>query len=253
MKTAVGDPIVIFQYHPNRSKNAAAELLDDYKGIIVADGYSAYTSLLKTASFKLAGCMAHVRRKFFEAEKYAKASKIKEELIQSTQFLRNISLLYKVERKLKEQNADYDTILQTRIAESVPILQTMELKLKELEHSVLPKSPLGKAINYSLNQWSKLTLFTTNGQIPIDNNAAENAIRPFVVGRKNWLFADTPKGAHASANIYSLIESAKACGIEPSKYLKYLLENISAAKNVEDIDALMPHKCRDALIQNKKA
>ena len=105
---------------------------------------------------------------------------------------------------------------------------------------MLPQGPLGKAIYYALGQWLKLTVFLTNGNVPLDNNRCENAIRPFVIGRKGWLFANTVNGAKASANLYSLVETCKANGVEPHAYLSMLFQRLPTLTTVEHFEALLP-------------
>ncbi len=109
-----------------------------------------------------------------------------------------------------------------------------------LAPQVLPQSLLGKAVHYTLGQWPKLTTFLTHGEVPLDNNRCENAIRPFVVGRKGWLFSDTVKGAIASANLYSIVETAKANSVEPHAYLSLLFERLPHAKTLDDFEAMLP-------------
>lgn len=243
MKTATGAKLVVFEYHQNRSAKAAYEFLGDYKGTVVADAYNAYQTLQKGSSFTLAGCWAHVRRKFFDAEKYAKNAKVKNHQNQALVVLNRIRELYKIEKNLRESNADASKILMIRTTKSIPILDKLKAFLNQLAVDITPRSPLGKAVYYALNQWECLMCFTRNGTVPIDNNPAENAIRPFVIGRKNWLFSDTPKGAEASACMYSLIESAKANGICPQVYLEYIFTQIPNATSVDDYSKLMPHNC----------
>ena len=121
------------------------------------------------------------------------------------------------------------------------------ISVEALAPQVLPEGLLGKAVYYTLRQWPKLTKFLQHGEVPLDNNRCENAIRPFVVGRKGWLFNDTVKGAVASANLYSLVETAKASGVEPHAYLSHLFEKVPHAKGVEDFEALLPWNVKHAL------
>jgi hypothetical protein len=125
----------------------------------------------------------------------------------------------------------------------VPILDQLKAWLDKTQPQVAGQTALGKAVNYLASNWSKLVRYIEGGHLPIDNNRAENAIRPFVIGRKNWLFSDTPKGATASAQIYSLIETAKANGQEPYAWLRQVLERLPSARNVEDYEALLPWNC----------
>jgi len=160
-------------------------------------------------------CMVHLRRKFIEAQKAlppnAKSGKV-------DIALSYIAKLYAIEQQHKESNST--TRHQARQEHSLPLLQQFNAWLDKTQHGVLPKGKLGEALAYAQKYWSKLTRYIENGDWPIDNNPAENAIRPFVIGRKNWLFSNTVKGANASAVLYSLIEPAKANQHEPYHYLR---------------------------------
>ena len=149
-----------------------------------------------------------------------------------------IGQLYAVERTLGDCSADERKA--ARDQRSGPILEKIKAWLDAKVTQVLPKGLLGKAIGYALGLWAQLTTFLEDGHIPLDNNLAENAIRPFVVGRKGWLFSGSPRGAQASATLYSLVESAKANGLEPRAYLTFLLERLPAAHTPAAIDALLP-------------
>jgi len=131
----------------------------------------------------------------------------------------------------------------------VPVLETFKTWLDK--QSVPPKTLLGKAINYTLSQWPRLVIYTQDGRLNIDNNAVENAIRPFAIGRKNWLFSDTQHGANASANLYSLIESAKANGLNDYGYLKFIFAELPKAQNEKDIAALLPWHVDRAVIDQQ--
>ena len=139
-----------------------------------------------------------------------------------------------------------DLHLGTPGCQAGPLLDDFKTWLTETLARLSQKSALAEAIRYALARWAALTRYTTDGHIEIDNNAAERAIRPFVIGRKNWLFSDTPKGATASAQIYSLIETAKANGQEPYAWLRHILERLPAASRVEDYEALLPWNCSPA-------
>jgi hypothetical protein len=130
--------------------------------------------------------------------------------------------------------------LRIRAEHSVPVVNDFHVWLEAMAPKVLPKSLLGKAVRYTLGQWPKLITFLKHGEAPLDNNRCENAIRPFVVGRKGWLFSDTVKGAIASANLFSLVETAKANGLEPHAYLSHVFERLPHAKGLEDFEALLP-------------
>ena len=230
-------PVVLFDYDASRGMEVPKRLLEGYKGIILTDGYPTYDHLAKDSDFLHAGCMAHFRRYLTDARKVAKHSKS-----HTQEALNHIRLLYQVERKVRSQDPPPDNaeILRMRDKYSKPLIQKLKLWLDDLEPKVAPKSALGKAVQYGLNQWPKLIRFLENAVIPLDNNRAENCIRPFVIGRKNFLFSNTQAGARASANLYTLVETAKANGLEPHAYLAYVYERLPLATCLEDYEALLP-------------
>ena len=187
---------------------------------------------------KKLGIKAHSRRKFKEAQKaQAKGKTGKADIAVSF-----IAKLYGVEKHSKDRDAVQRH--HTRQQCSAPILKQFHAWLLKSQQQVPPKTALGKAVNYTLNYWSELSRYIDDGRWPIDNNPAENAIRPFVIGRKNWLFSNSQRGAEASASLYSLIETAKANGKEPYQYLSWLFEKLPGADR-ENIDALMPWNMPD--------
>jgi len=220
-------PIIQFQYHPTRSGDVVAAFLKGYKGIVQSDGYVGYDFLDTWKKIIHVGCWVHARRKFKDVTKAA--GNRKSSSGNAGTALSYISKLYKIEKEAHQNGLSVDQLHAQRQSQAVPILKEFKQWLDAKVEKVPPKSLLGKAIHYTLNQWHRLINYTENGIIKPDNNTVENAIRPFVVGRKNWLFSNTSKGAHASAAIYSLIETAKACGHEPFAYLKYLFENLPEA------------------------
>ena len=151
-----------------------------------------------------------------------------------------IGKLYAVEKRYRDGSVDER--LAARRAHSLPVLAELRHWLDDSLLQVPPTSKLGEALRYLAGQWERLTRYCERGELPIDNNPAENAIRPFVVGRKAWLFADTPAGAHASAVIYSLIETARANGLEPYTWLRRVLRCLPEARTVEEFEALLPWK-----------
>jgi len=157
-----------------------------------------------------------------------------------TQFIAAIGELYAVESEARERKLDAEARRQLREAKARPVLARIETMLLVHLHAVVPNSLLGKALHYLSTQWPKLIRYVENGAWPIDNNLAENAIRPFVVGRRNWLFADTVAGAHASANLYSLVETCKANGVDPYAYLVSLFSKLPTAQTADDFEALLP-------------
>ena len=200
-----GPPIRLFQYDTGRGEKTARKVLDDYQGVIVCDGLKTYSALArKTPGIVLAGCFAHVRRKFFQADKALKKAAPKK-IPKSKVPLDLIDKLFKIESKLSGK--DHETILRLRKSESDPILKELKEWCDEQEQKTLPTSLLGKAISYTISQWDTLQTFLEYPQIPIHNNHTEGAIRPFVIGRKAWLFSASTDGADASACLYSIVET----------------------------------------------
>lgn len=231
-----GRAVILFHYDPSRAQQPAADLLEGYRGYLQCDGFDVYGAIAaKSPEIRLIGCFAHARRKFHDAHKgqgkNRKPGKAK-------QALDLIARLYAVEQALKDLDPEARHI--QRQIKARPILDEIHAWLEHALPEVPPSTLTGKALTYLANQWPKLIGYLDDGRLEIDNNACERAIRPFVIGRRNWLFADTPAGAHASANLYSLIETAKANGHEPYRYLRHLFTQLPAATRVEDIDALLP-------------
>ena len=208
------------------------ELLKDYTGYIQTDGYKGYNDLEILTTIILIACWSHARRKFDES---AKASKNKGS---AKEALSMIQKLYLIEAKIKDK--DPEEKKRIRQEKAVPILETIKTWLDEKKLQVLPESLIGKAVNYAYKLWPRLIRYVNDGNIPIDNNGVENALRPECLGKKNWLFAYTPSGADASAFFYSLVETAKANGLEPYWYLRYLFNKIITAKTEEDFRILLP-------------
>lgn len=230
-------PVILFDYSTSRAQDVPLRLLDGYRGYLMTDDYAGYNAVALKGGIERLGCWAHARRKFVDAQKVQPKGKTG----RADMALNLINKLYGVERDLKEAN-DSER-LSARQQRSVPILDQLKTWLDKTQPQVAGQTALGKAVNYLASNWSKLVRYVEGGHLPIDNNRAENAIRPFVIGRKNWLFSDTPKGATASAQIYSLIETAKANGQEPYAWLRQVLERLPAARSVEDHEALLPWNC----------
>ena len=239
-------PTILFHYNKSRAAKTAKEMLHSYKGYVMTDGYSGYNFVGETGSEAIhLACWAHARRKFFEAlqliDEKAKADSYPQKAIE------HIRKLYEVEKEIREYKqssecADYNAIRSIRIKKALPELSKFKNELDEWKKNVPEKGKTGKAISYTLNLWDKLTKYVYDGKCPIDNNTAENAIRPFVVGRKAWLFCDTQDGATATALFYSIISTAKANKLEPYWYMCYLLSNVKEKTSKEDLRALMPQK-----------
>lgn len=234
-------PIILYDYDPSRSQEVPMRLLAGFAGYLQVDGYEGYGKVCRESPITQLGCWAHARRKFDEALKaQGSASSKKRKTSLAAVALQRIQLLYRIEQKAKALTPEQR--YEVRQSRAVPVLDGLRAWLDQQLPLVPPKSALGKAINYAHKQWGKLTVYTQDGRLRIDNNLTENAIRPFVIGRKNFLFCDTVAGANASANLYGLIETAKANDIEPYAYLKMLFTELPKANALEDIEALLPLK-----------
>lgn len=227
-------PVVIYDYDPSRSGSVPTRLLLGYEGYLMTDGYSGYNALANTEGIEHLVCWAHVRRKFVEATRVQPKGKKG----RADEAVALIGKLYGIERDCKE--AKEPERLLARQQRGVPVLAELREWLDKTRPAVVPGSALGRALSYMHDYWGKLIRYTERGDLPIDNNRCENAIRPFVVGRKAWLFSDTPAGAQASAVIYSLLQTAKANGYEPYAWLRRVMRDLPAAKTVEEIEALLP-------------
>jgi len=227
-------PIVLFDYQPSRNGDHAATYLKDFKGYVHSDGYSGYNKL---SGITRVGCWAHLRRKFVEAIPTKKAS---DGTLTSAETGRQYcDKLFAIEDSLKDLSPEER--FRNRLELEKPVLEAFWCWLDSL--TVLKGSALGKAVTYAQNQKPYMENYLLDGRCSLSNNAAENAIRPFTVGRKKWLFADTPKGAKASAAIYSLIETAKANGLNVFAYLQHLLiymPDVEWQLHPEELDDLMP-------------
>jgi transposase len=233
----IGQQVLIFQYHPTRSGKVALEFLAEYEGYIQTDGYSGYDELAGQSGIIHVGCWTHARRNFVDVLK----TMGKKKKGNAPVALSYIGKLYQIEREAREKELSPDEIYQLRQKRSKPILEEFKKWLTEKYPQTPPRGLLGKAISYCLNRWESLERYLEDGHIQIDNNLIENAIRPFALGRKNWLFSGNPRGAKASAALYSLIETAKMNGLDPYWYLRFLFEKLPLAKTQEDYKALLPH------------
>jgi hypothetical protein len=233
-------PVILFDYDPSRGKEVPLRLLGDFKGYLQSDGYAGYDAVCKKKEIAQLGCWDHVRRKFTDAKKAADTArkKNKGQVAKFDIALSKIQKLYRIEREIKLLNPAEK--YQRRQEQSKPVLDDFKLWLEKNIGKVAKNSNTHTAIQYTLNQWPKLIRYCDDGRLHISNVLAENAIRPFVIGRKGWLFADTPKGANASAVHYSLVETAKANGLEPYQYLHDVLTRLPYAETVEELEALLP-------------
>lgn len=235
-------PSVLFAYDPSRAGEVAERLLDGFTGTLQIDGYSGYAAVCAQQGIRRIGCWDHARRKFVEASRAGSPGKgkgkAKGKVAKADVALGHIRDLYAIERKIADCSPEER--YRARQALSMPKLEAFKAWLTKNQSRVLTGSLTRKAIDYAINQWDFLTGYCDDGHLHISNALAENAIRPFAVGRKAWLFADTSRGAHASATMYSLIETAKANRLEPRTYLLHVLERIGAADTVEQLEALLP-------------
>ncbi len=235
-------PLLYYEYAPTRSGEVAKWLLEGFEGYLQTDGYKGYDGFDESIGIVHVGCFAHARRKFDEALRgqggEGKKAKPGKKASLARQGLRRINTLYKIERSYgSASRAERTRIRAEKLGPKIEELREWTLASKD---RVSPESLTGKAMGYLDNQWPKLVRVLEDERIPLDTNAVERAIRPFVIGRRNWMFADTPSGATASARLYSLVETAKANGIEPWAYLNHLFEKLPEATGPEDIEALLP-------------
>lgn len=215
-------PIILFEYQPTRAGEHPKRFLQDFKGYLHVDCYGAYDAVLDVI---LVGCWAHARRKFYDAVKVLEPDMRNAEPPTAAQVgLRFCDQLFRIDRKFARCSPEER--YAGRMEKVKPFLATFKEWLDKQSHDILPKSALGTAVKYCLNNWAKLTNFLLDGRLEIDNNRSERSIRPFVVGRKAWLFANTQSGARASATIYSIIETAKENGLNPFYYLTFLFEQL---------------------------
>lgn len=238
-------PVVLYDYDPGRGAKVPTRLLAGFTGCLQTDGYDGYNAVVAANGLIHVGCMAHARRKFSEAVKAQGKNKKKGKAHQG---LALIQQLYRVEKQARRLTSDERYVLRQQQAR--PILDELRRWLDESLPQVPPTSATGKAMHYLRREWTKLIRYLDDGRLEIDNNGAENAIRPFVVGRKNWLFSASVKGVTSSANLYSLIETAKANGLEPYAYLRYLFTALPKAETVEVIEALLPGNVDPDQIRN---
>ncbi|MBF0266241.1 MAG: IS66 family transposase [Gammaproteobacteria bacterium] len=243
-----GHSIILYDYQPTRAGEHAKTFLSGFKGTVQCDGFSGYNALTKNNNpVTLIGCMAHARRKFDEAYK-ALPAKSKQKPGMAQMALAKIRKLYAIEKQIKNLSSEQRYLL--RQAKSKPVLEDLKAYA---EKSVLrtPKDSLiGQAFRYLLNQWESLIGYINDGNLQIDNNAAERSIKPFVIGRKNWLMNQTARGANASALLYSLMQTAKANNLEPYAFLRYILTEIPLLGRhhlTEELDQFMPWNMNETI------
>ncbi len=245
-------PVILFDYDPSRSSEVPKRLLEGFGGYLQTDGYEGYNTVVRDNGLTRLYCFAHARRRFVDTLKALglNAKKLPDKppdkARRALQGLGFIRTLYEIERRVRGRPPDER--LSVRQAQSVPVLEGLRAWLDETRPKVLPSAPLGDALAYLDNHWEGLIRYCEDGRLEIDNNLCENAIRPFCVGRRNWLFSDTVHGAKASANLYSIIQTAKANRLEPYAYLRHIFTELPKAKTVEEIEALLPFKLDPAAL-----
>ena len=222
------EKLVLFNYRKGRSMQGPKEMLSGYKGVLQCDGYAVYDNIGKSEGITLAGCLVHVRRKFVEAQD--------SDATRANHVLGIFSKIYKLE---KEANKSGDR-QKCRIEQIFPKLVELKSWIQEEGIKVLPKSPIGKAMTYMLNQWDKIEAIFTDERIELDNNLIENKIRPLALGRKNYLFAGSHAAGQRIAMMYTFMGSCKANNVNPYEWLKYVLDNISET-SIQNLEQFLPN------------
>jgi transposase len=230
---APADKLVLFDYRKSRDQSGPKEMLKDYAGILQTDGYTVYETLYGNhPHIMLVYCMAHARRKFVDALKYDKSK--------ATEVLERMGQLYKLEQDMRDEGLTWEQRTQRRQQEAVPVLNDIKKWMDENVQKVLPKSPLGQAIAYTLPRWDGLCAYAEHGQIEIDNNMVENAIRPMAIGRKNFLFIGSHDAAEMTAAMYSFMSTCKKNGVHELEWLINVLGRIQS-HNHKELYQLLPN------------
>lgn len=223
--------IALFDYRKGRGREGPDDILQDFQGYLQTDGYAAYDAFDKRPGITLMHCMAHARRKFYDA--------LQSDRSRAEHALALFAQLYDAERTISEQSLDGEAILKLRNEQATPALQALKQWMTEQYPQVTPRSPIGQAIAYCLPRWEKLSTYTTQWWLKIDNNPVENAIRPVAIGRKNYLFAGSHDAAQRAAMVYSLFATCRMQGINPYTWLKDVLQRMHLYK-ANEIFFLLP-------------
>ncbi len=237
---------IYYEYQETRAAEHPKLLLENFEGYLQTDGYAGYDWVDANKSITHLGCFAHARRPF------AKLMKLSKTIGQSDIAIKLIGELYTIEKKAKEQNLTYAQRFELRQSESLSLLGELKTWLDKMIKTTPSKSVFGKGIAYILERWDELTNFLKDGRLEIDNNWVENDIRPFALGKKNWMFNGSPRGANAGACFYSLIATCKANHIDPFKYLNYLFLQIPHCKTTEDYRKLLPYNIAPEILASFK-
>jgi len=230
-------PVILFNYDPSRSGKVAWRLTEDFKGYLQSDGFSGYDAVGKRDGVVHVGCLAHARRKFDEALKAQPAS---DRGGLAAEGLTLIQRIYRIEKAAREAGLTPEQRKRLRDERARPLWDELRCWLDAKRGHAPPQMLIGKAMTYLDNQWPQLIRVLDDGRLEVDNNRCENALRPFVLGRKAWLFSDTPAGAEASARLYGLIETVKANGCEPYAYLRRVFTELPKATTLAEVEALLP-------------
>lgn len=236
---APGQTIILFDYAPSRAGAIPMRLIDEYRGYLQSDAYSGYNASARRDGVVHVGCLDHARRRFVEAVKAQHAIAGHERGL-APEALLIIRKIYAVEKLARDAKMSAEQRRRLRTEKAQPIWDELRAWLDRNLNATPPQTLTGKAINYLAAEWPKLIRYLDDGRLEPSNVLCENAIRPFVVGRKAWLFSDTPAGAHASARLYSLVETAKAAGLDPFDYLKRVFTALPQATTLADVEALLP-------------
>ncbi len=228
--------LVLFDYRPGRGREGPGDVLKDFQGFLQTDGYAVYDDFETRPGIILVGCLAHARRKFVDA--------LINDKDRAGYALIIIGQLYAIEATMKNEGLSNEDVLQVRQKEAVPLLQKLKKWMIEEYSKVLPKSLIGKAMAYCLRRWDKLSIYTTDGRLNIDNNPVENAIRSIAIGRKNYLFAGSHDAAQRAAMVYSLFATCRLHQINPYDWLKDVLERMHLY-TTGNVEQLLPHNWKN--------
>ena len=240
----------VYKYGSRAGEHVKSEL-EDYQGYVQSDAYAGYDILFGKDSHRInVGCWAHARRKYIDVTKALGKNAPKGV---AHEIIELIAKLYAIESRAVKNGLTHQQLKEQRQLKAKPILETIKSSLDDIIHRTPPKGLLGKAIGYTLNNWESLSVYVEEGYIPIDNNATENKIRPFAVGRKNWLFTGHSESAQASANLFTLVENAKLYNLKVFDYLKYVFDRIGDATTDKDYEMLTPKYASAHLTKLKSA
>ena len=229
-----GQEVVLYEYNAEKHKLFLADYFLEYEGYLHSDADPLFEDLPNDGKKKLSYCNSHSRRKFEQVSKTAKRPGLAKEA------MGYYKRIYKVEREAKDLKLTFEERYQLRLKKTAPILEELRIWLDEQKDKVLPKSPLGGAIQYCRRHWSELTKFLEDGRLEVDNNLTEQQIKYFVMGRKNFLFAETVNGAEALMNHYGLMLTAKVHGLDPFKYYVAILKRLPHCTTIADFEELLP-------------